>query len=796
MPGTATHGYDMVIEFAEQAIQRVVSGVLDGSSLFTALGSILDHIPGVNISADGFRSTVNFDRPTGITIPAGAKPVDIRLDWLDASGTVEAELRIVAGLVVDRSADNFDVLKLDMKDSLFFLGLDAGGGAVANALLGPAKNWLADHLPLIPLLPVPVDRTTSDPKHIRQADAILADASTDARDAIGVALTFGGGTPGDSNAFTSGLVDWGDGEAPGAIAVFFGWILRMLDPALDAAFNQPAGTFVNGQLTRSFDVGDSTTLSAFSITLQDGFLAVSAKVEKSGFCWSATGTIGARMRVRIVEGRLQVNTEVDDPDVELDIPWYCYLVGAIVGLLGGFLIGGIIGGVVGAILVPLLLFALEEGLESTLDGMADHIRDTLNNLAPSVDIPATGINIVFQSVEIDDITIRCTTSVPDLAAIRGAGAVVLHSGQALDLDSGRVGTSQMEGADLRLDGAGDGRSLATVCATYLARTGRTDFEQIARWSTYNLAYAQSTRVAAGEMWHSIYLPFIGDIYIPSGAVFAVRTGQGRRALVQVVDLKDDWLKLRWKTWERRFVSTRIEGAFKCTDHVVVSDASAFLPGRPFEVADPARILAGVSSGLTRTAAASVSYVEVQAVETNKPQAPLAARVAAASMSPATLAVGEKVDLETLRDYGRLGRWEAPALPKRVEGNFIAASDGFVGPRVHRWNIDGRPIEGSGKISIQGVEFDYFQNGGQMRLSAPFTGKEIPMELSVSVSDDEADRADASRCVRTPAKCPKKIRVLPKWADYRGVYLEQVGVRVIPKDLSRVLARMPRVERMP
>ncbi|HNY31067.1 MAG TPA: hypothetical protein PKO15_09270 [Fibrobacteria bacterium] len=744
MPGTATHGYDMVIEFAEQAIQRVVSGVLDGSSLFSALGSVLDAIPGVNISADGFRSSINFDWPGGISIPTGGKPVDIRLDWLNPSGTVEAQLRIVAGLVVDRTSPDADVLKLDLKDSLFFLGLEIGSGPVANALLAPVRNWLRDHLPLIPLLPVPVDRTTADPKHIRQADAILADASTDARDAIGVALTFGGGVPGDSAAFTSGLVDWGTGEAPGAIAVFMGWILRMLDPALDEAFDQPAGTFRNGQLTRSFGVGDGTTLTAFSISLQNGFLAVSAAVEKSGFCWSARGTVGARMRIRIVEGRLQVNTEVDDPDVELDIPWYCYLAAAVVGALGGLLVGGIIGGTVGAVLVPLLLFALEEGLEGTLDGIADNIRDTLDRLAPSVDIPATGIDIVFQSVEIDDITIRCRTSVPDLAPVRGAGSVVLRTGQVLDLDSGRVGSAQMEGGDLRLDGSGDGRSLATVCAAFLARTGRTDFDTIARWSCYGLPFAQSARVAAGEMWHSIHLPLIADLFVPSGAVFAVRTGQGRRALVQVVDVKEDRLALRWKTWETRAVSTRIDGGFKCTDPLAVSQAAQFLPGRPFEVADPAKILMGAASAI--------------------------------------------------RDFGRVGRWEAPALARRIEGDFVAVSDGFLGARTHRWNVDGRPLEGTGRIAIQGVEFEYVHNGGQLRLSAPFSGKEVPMELSVTVSDDQADRADASRCVRTPTKCPRTLRVLPKWAEYRDIYLERVGVRLVREDLGPVLANLPRWER--
>ncbi len=542
-------------------------------------------------------------------------------------------------------------------------------------------------------------------------------------------------------------------------------------------------------------MGDSTTLTAFSISLQDGFLAVSATVEKSGFCWSARGTVGARMRIRIVEGRLQVNTEVDDPDVELDIPWYCYLAAAVIGALGGFLVGGIIGGTVGAVLVPLLLFALEEGLEGTLDGIADNIRNTLNDLAPAVDIPATGINIFFQSVEIDDITIKCRTTVPDLAPIRGAGTVILRAGQAIDLDSGRVGDAQMEGGDLRLDGTGDGRALRTVCAASLARTGRTDFDHIARWSCYGLVYAQTARVASGEMWHSLHLPLIGDLHIATGTVFSVRTGQGRRALVQVTDVRDDRISLRWKTWDRRLVSTRIEGGFKCLPTIASVDSMQFVAGRPFEVLDTAKILA--------VTATSVAPLPVMAATTNATKVSYVAKASAnAQVSEAAMvsvasgvAIGERIELSAIRDIGRVGHWEAPSLARRLEGNFIAASDGFLGGRVHRWSVDGRPLEGSGKIALQGVDFEYQQHGAQLRLSAPVSGKEVAMEISVTVADDQANRADASRCVRAPASCPKKIRSLPKWKAYRDVYLEHVGVRVVRQDLAPVLANMPRLERM-
>lgn len=743
MPGDATHGFDMVIEFAEQAIQRVVSGVFDASGLFTALGSVLDAIPGVDVSSDGFRSTINFDRPTGISFPPGAQPVEIRLDWLNTGGTVEAELRIVAGLVVDRSSSETDLLTLDLEDSLFHLDLRVGSSPIAQILLNPVRNWLRDNLPVIPLVPVPVDRASTDPMRTVRADAILCDAATDARDAIGVALTFGGGTAGNPAAFTSGLVDWGTGEAPGAIAVFFGWVLRMLDPALDDAFGQPAGTFVDGQLTRSFGVGDGVTLNSFSITLQDGFLAVRAQVSKSGFCWSATGTISARVMIRIVDGRLQVSTEVGDPDVDLDVPWYCYLAGAVVGLIGGFLIGGIIGSVVGAILVPLLVFALEEALEGTLDGIADRIRDALNALAPSVDIPAVGINIIFQSVEIDDITVRCTTTVPDLAPIRSAGSTVLMAGRAIDLDTGRVGDATLEGADLRLDGVQDGRTLRAVCAASLARTGRNGFDGTPRWECYGLAFQQGATIPAPEMWTSVHLPFIGDFWFPTGRVFAVRTGQGRYAVVQVTGVERNSVTLRWKTWDLRAVSARIDGGFQCEDFVPdVVEPTRFEIGRPFEVAED-------------------------------------------WSKSALAAYRDKLAVPSKKLAGRVGEWSRQFRAGRQVGRFVARTEGFAEGTVIRWSVNGRALEGTGELTLEGVVFGYVQNGPQLVLTPRKTGVEIFLELKLDVTDKQGSSAVANRCVKLAKGCSKAIRVIPSWGEYQIAYLGNVGIREIHTDAVAV-----------
>ena len=70
MAGDETHGYDLVIEFAEHAIQDLLQTIFDNG----LLAAILDALPGVGSdAADVFTIDVRFDRPTDVSIPASAR---------------------------------------------------------------------------------------------------------------------------------------------------------------------------------------------------------------------------------------------------------------------------------------------------------------------------------------------------------------------------------------------------------------------------------------------------------------------------------------------------------------------------------------------------------------------------------------------------------------------------------------------------------------------------------------------------------------------------------------------------
>ena len=66
------------------------------------------------------------------------------------------------------------------------------------------RNALRNHVKSIPLVPMPVERTsTSTVQPIAGDVKIVDDTSGADRDAVGFLMTFGGGTAGDRSAFAA-----------------------------------------------------------------------------------------------------------------------------------------------------------------------------------------------------------------------------------------------------------------------------------------------------------------------------------------------------------------------------------------------------------------------------------------------------------------------------------------------------------------------------------------------------------------------------------------------------------------
>lgn len=789
MAGTETHGYDLVMEFAERAIQDLLQTIFDNGFL----AAILDALPGVDAdAADVFTLDVRFDRPTDVAIPATATDT-VDLSVLLGDAGTGGSMRIVVGVDVDHSGAN-DAIGLNFADKLFFSDVEVRvAGFPIPGLDGPFRNFL-EGVGRLDLVPVPVDRASTSPTDLTTADVrIIDDTAPDDRDAFAALLTLGGGTAGDRTAFNRHFISAG-GNA--GIAVGFPWLCRTISPLIDEALNL-GGAFTNCNLTRTvtIDEDDDVDLTGLSIEPRDGFIRVSASVRKTGFCYEATGTVAARILMEIRDGQLVVESEVEDPDVDVSIPWYCWLAAAVVGAIVGGLLLGVIGGIVGGILLPIILWLTTEGVEGVVERAAQEVADAINDLSPSVDVPAIGIELIFSDVFIDDVAISGRLKVTDNAPVRAEGTVLVPNGSCVDLDSGKVGTPErLPSVDLAWRGSGFGRDLRAVCGARLTRTSLGSFDEVMRASLYRGAYSAPNPVPLAEL--ATWLPF-GDLleifgideYDESRRIYGVRTNEGRFAAVMVTQVTDDFIRLRYRTYEKRLPTLGITGGFTCSPGLVADKAAVrFVPSPALKRLSALRAVGveGMVEGMT--VAPRSSHVEPM-------HESAAAALSTTAFSTTSLLTAAAIDGKVLGiediplEHRRVGRWHGTAVGfTSGVGRFTAAPQGFGPGLMTAWRVNDQGLEGSsGSVAAGGVTFKYQIEGRTLTLTTTSPG---PFEfLLTAVAVDAAGTTlDAQRCVQVAKQCTRDVRVFPAFTEFRGAYLTHFGIAEIARpDLEVVVA---------
>ena len=545
MSGQQSAGFDLVMEFSETPLQDLLGVAFDTSDFLCGLIDLL------NIPCQGFNVSVSLDRPTDVVLSASqTDAVDIQISG--ALG-VSWRIRLIVGVDVDRSRPGLNVARLNLHDRLYHLSATIGAVPANTTALG---NRLRDTVRAIPLVPMVVSSDPNAPTVTPiRLDVRVIDATV-GENAFAVCLTFGGGSPGDLANLTTSAIPAG---STATLMMGFGWLLRLMEPGIEAGIGLAPGDFVDGHLTHSVEIDSEhdVNLTRLDFTLEDGFVQVRSRVEKNGFCYTASADFGGDFRLEVRNSRLLVDADISDPDFDIDVPWYCWI--------GAGFLGALLGGLVGAILVPLLLYLVTSTVENVVNTVADTIIAAINAATPSVDVPAIGFNLIFQNAFIDDIGIGCRFVVRDTAPVRGRGTVRLRPGQEFDLDDGTVGAT-IDGADLRWTGQGTAAKLEALCVSRIAATPWVQFDEVPRYRLYGLDYSRRV-VPISELGflQVIDLPFVDDIemFLPSLAVYAVRTNERRLALVQVIALEDDTVTLRYKTFGFADPVVKILGAFAC-----------------------------------------------------------------------------------------------------------------------------------------------------------------------------------------------------------------------------------------
>jgi hypothetical protein len=420
--------------------------------------------------------------------------------------------------------------------------------------------------------------------------------------------------------------------------------------------------------------------------------------------------------------------------------------GAVVGgVVGGAVVGGIVGAILIGILVPVLLAIAENVIETTVEGIAGNLADKLRQ---DLQVPAIGLNLIFQRVFIDDVAINFDARPIEKVPIRASGVLEVRNGQLIDLDNGQVGSESMGSADLEWRGSGFGRQLRTRCGARLARTGLQDLAGILRWKLYPFPYADAT-VPLHEL--AIPLPFPDLPFLPESQkyletrlVYALKTAEGRYSVVQVSEVFDDRIRLNYKTYEKPLPSVQLAGEFAC-DGWQIPEVVADLENIRFEA----------------TPRANLRFQPARAAH------------------PA---------------LARLGRWRRTVTRQTSRtGHFRATVENFSGTLSYHWHVAGTDLlkkQGSLDIGGQKATFQVDRDHLILTLQNQKLPKALEFLVKVTVNDKAGNAVSASKCVRFTPFCKSEVGVIPVFDLQVNTFHQHFSVVRLPLATLQPAAEPP------
>jgi hypothetical protein len=769
MAGQQSAGFDLVMEYSEEPLQDALGVALDTNDF---LCSFLDLL---SIPCEGFTLTVSLDRPTDpVLTPAQTDAVDIQIS---GGVLVTWRIRMIVGIDVNRNIPMLEFVQLNLRDRLYHLSASLGVVPLDTTVLA---NHLRNAVGSIPLpgglTPSPNPNPT--PFEPIRLDVKVIDAAV-GPNAFAVCMTFGGGTPGNLANLTTSVIGAGDNAS---LMMGFDWLLRLMEPVIEAGLDLEDDDFEDGHLTRSVEIDDENDvhLTRLDFTLEDGFVKVRSRVEKNGFCYTASADFGGDFKLEVRESRLIVEADFSDPDLNLDIPWYCWI--------GAAFLGALLGGIIGAILVPVLLYLVTSTVEDVVNTVADAIVDAINNATPTVNVPAVGFDLFFQNAFVDDIGIGCRLVVRDTAPVRCQGTVRLRPGQELDLDDGKV-ESFVNGADLRWAGRDNAARLEALCVSRIADTPWVRFGEIPRYRSYGLDYTRrSIPVTELGFLHVIDLPFGSDIemFIPSLAVYAVRTNERRIALVQVIDIEDDAVTLRYKTFGAADPVVKILGAFACPPR---SHGPVVLDGKIKVESVITRPPVGPRAGLPAKLAPLLAVSRSRKPREEPRPLTQVARLEEMAALEGTLGGSAQVQLRAgdarvslpasellaLANRGPVAMSQSVprksaivAVARQRTAVFTATVDSIRNVRDVTWWINRVLLDPTqGEAQIDAVGYKFSQTGLALTLTTD-SKSAYEFELRVAVENENADRFETATCVSFDPVCRRAFPVAGHWKDFVGV----------------------------
>ncbi|MDQ3918329.1 MAG: hypothetical protein M3348_07610 [Acidobacteriota bacterium] len=163
------------------------------------------------------------------------------------------------------------------------------------------------------------------------------------------------------------------------------------------------------------------TINSITDGFADGHIDINGSVSKSGFCYDATGTFHGAITMSISGTTLTPSVKMDQPDVDVSIPWYCYLAaGIVLGPLG--------------IAIAAVVDLVADKVASSLAG--DALKGALGNGIPGIGVGGlSGASFSGVSITTEGLTLQGTVQMFLSPSSNTPG---------LDLDGSVITTSKQE----------------------------------------------------------------------------------------------------------------------------------------------------------------------------------------------------------------------------------------------------------------------------------------------------------------------------------------------------------------
>ncbi len=114
---------------------------------------------------------------------------------------------------------------------------------------------------------------------------------------------------------------------------------------------------------------EGVTIKAITESFAEDCINVDGSFAKSGFCYDASGTFHGVIKLSISGSQLKPEIQLDEPDVDVDIPIYCYIAATVILGPIGPLILGIIDKASDGVATNLASSALDNALEKGISGV-------------------------------------------------------------------------------------------------------------------------------------------------------------------------------------------------------------------------------------------------------------------------------------------------------------------------------------------------------------------------------------------------------------------------------------------